>query len=233
VRQAFAGQLGEIEKRLEDELDLAPLTLARIAEAFEAPTDAQAAAIAQRGRQLRLVSRSVDADLVVVTARQAPVASDLRLVLGLIQVAHHGALIANQFELISEQLSEIDPNIFDGKRTAEKLSTMSMLAGSQVQSAVGAFAFRDLAAARDIDRQDDAIDRLNREIFEVTLELDAFPDQRELALRHVLIARSLERIGDNAVDIAEQAAFLVTAELREFSDASHPKPPRPNTPDPT
>jgi phosphate transport system protein len=233
VRQAFASQLGEIEKRLEDELDLAPLTLARIAEAFEAPTDEQAASIVQSALQLRLVSRSVDADLVVVTARQAPVASDLRLVLGLIQLAHHGALIANQFELISEQLSEIDPNVLDHKRTAQKLSSMTMLAASQLQSAVAAFASRDLASARDIDRQDDAIDRLNREIFEVTLELDADPGQRELALRHVLIARSVERIGDNAVDIAEQAAFLVTAELHEFSDASHPKPARPNTSDPT
>jgi phosphate uptake regulator len=36
--------------------------------------------------------------------------------------------------------------------------------------------------------------------------------------RHVLIARSLERIGDKAVDIAEQAAFLQTRQLREFTD---------------
>ena len=47
--------------------------------------------------------------------------------------------------------------------------------------------------------------------------------QLQLAMRHVLIARSLERIGDNAVDIAEQAAFLVSAELREFTDASRPR----------
>jgi phosphate uptake regulator len=54
----------------------------------------------------------------------------------------------------------------------------------------------------------------------------ADPDHRELALRHVLIARSLERVGDSAVDIAGQASFLATALLREFSDASHPKPRR-------
>jgi phosphate transport system protein len=42
-------------------------------------------------------------------------------------------------------------------------------------------------------------------------------------LTHVLIARSVERVGDNAVDIAEQTAFLVTAERREFTDASRPK----------
>jgi phosphate transport system protein len=36
-----------------------------------------------------------------------------------------------------------------------------------------------------------------------------------------LAARALERVGDNAVDIAEQVAFLVTGEYREFTDASH------------
>lgn len=146
--------------------------------------------------------------------------------LALIQLAHHTGLIANQFELISEQLIEIDPSVVDRQRTREKLSSMTTLAGSQLQSAAAAFAARDLTAAQQVDHDDDAIDKLNRAIFEATLELDDAPEERELALRHVLIARSLERVGDNAVDIAEQAAFLVTAQLREFSDASRPKPRR-------
>ena len=37
----------------------------------------------------------------------------------------------------------------------------------------------------------------------------------------MLVARALERIGDNAVDIGEQVAFVVTGLFREFSDASH------------
>jgi len=37
----------------------------------------------------------------------------------------------------------------------------------------------------------------------------------------ILVARALERIGDNAVDIGEQVAFVVTGLFREFSDSSH------------
>jgi 5-methylthioadenosine/S-adenosylhomocysteine deaminase len=44
----------------------------------------------------------------------------------------------------------------------------------------------------------------------------------ELGLRAIVIGRCLERIGDNAVDIGERTAYLVTAEFREFTDASHP-----------
>jgi phosphate transport system protein len=231
MREAFADQLAELETRIENELDDAPVALAAIARAFAGDSDQQAALTAEHARQLRDISRSIDTDLVVVTARQAPVAGDLRLVLALIQLAHHGTLIANQLELISEQLTAIDPNVLDLQYTAIKLTQMTELAGEQLHNAVTAFASRDLAQAQQIDRQDDAIDRLNRQVFEATLELDAAPDQRELALRHVLIARSLERVGDNAVDIAEQAAFLVTTELHEFSDASQPKTPRTSTPD--
>ena len=61
------------------------------------------------------------------------------------------------------------------------------------------------------------------EIFKATLELEGSSSQRERAYRHLLIARSLERIGDNAVDIAEQAAFLETRKLRQFTDASTPR----------
>jgi phosphate transport system protein len=224
VRAAFAQQLGRIEHRIEDEIERAAVMLADIADAIQIPTAGNAAQIAEEGGRLHQAGRSVDAQLVVVTARQSPVASDLRLVLALIDVAHHGALIARQFELISEQLASVTEVAIGGAATAVKLSAMAHLAGSQLLHAVTAFASRDLALAQRIDVEDDELDDINRDIFEAAVALEDPPEQRELALRHVLIARSLERVGDNAVDIAEQAVFLVTAERWEFTDASRPKP---------
>jgi phosphate transport system protein len=220
MRQAFARQLAGVEHGIHDELERAAVMLAIVADAIAEPTAENVQAVAEYGRRLRQASHSLDAELVTITARQTPVASDLRLVLALIQLAHHEGLIANQFELISEQLMEIDPVVVDRQRTGAKLSLMTRLASSQLQSAAATFAARDLNMAQQVDRDDDAIDNLNRGIFEATLELDGAPEERELALRHVLIARSLERVGDNAVDIAEQAAFLASAEVRELSDAS-------------
>jgi phosphate transport system protein len=86
-----------------------------------------------------------------------------------------------------------------------------------------AFVSRDVHVARAVDGDADAIDKLNREVFEATLCLEAGRKEREVALRQVLVARCLERIGDNAVDVAEQALFLVTAQHREHPAASHPK----------
>jgi phosphate transport system protein len=223
MREKFASQLAELEQRTASELEHAVLTLTEIADAVTAPTEEKLERITAVGRQLKHASRRIDADLVTITACQAPVASDLRLVLALIQLAHHADLIANQFGLISEQLKQVDPAIHDPHRTTDKLASMAMLAGAQLDRAARAFATRDLDLARQLDGDDDAIDKLNRQVFEATLGLQDAADAGEKGLRHVLVARSLERIGDNAVDIAEQAAFLITAELHEFSDASRPR----------
>ncbi len=48
------------------------------------------------------------------------------------------------------------------------------------------------------------------------------PKMLDWGLRMNIIARHLERVGDNAVDIGEQVGFLLTGEFREFTDASHP-----------
>jgi phosphate transport system protein len=56
------------------------------------------------------------------------------------------------------------------------------------------------------------------------VEVGRDPEAREAAMFMALIARALERVGDNAVDIGELAAFVVTGHRREFRDASHPAP---------
>ena len=70
-------------------------------------------------------------------------------------------------------------------------------------------------------RQDEEINQLNRECFRRAVEVGTDPDMREWAMTMMLVARALERIGDNAVDVGEQVAFVVTGLFREFRDASH------------
>jgi phosphate transport system protein len=70
---------------------------------------------------------------------------------------------------------------------------------------------------------DDPTDRLNYGMLEKVLK--ASDDQRmlEWGIRMYVVSRQIERVGDNAVDIGEQVAFLVTGEFQEFTDASHPE----------
>ena len=154
-------------------------------------------------------------------ALQNPVARDLRLLLAMLHInlllersADGCVTIAKLTKLVAD--SDPDPAL------KEVLIEMGDRAEEMVRVALDAFANRDLAAAESLVELDDLIDRANRRFVERLVDLMAQPDLREWGLRMVVASRTIERIGDRAVDIGEQIAYLLTAEFREFSDASHP-----------
>jgi phosphate transport system protein len=159
-----------------------------------------------------------------VLALQKPVARDLRLLLAMLHVnlllersADGCVTIAKLTKLVSDAAP--DPALND------VLVEMGERAEEMVRVALDSFASRDVAGAESLVQLDDLIDRANRRFVERLVDLMAEPELREWGLRMVVAARSIERIGDRAVDIGEQTAYLVTAEFREFSDASHPATP--------
>jgi phosphate transport system protein len=156
-------------------------------------------------------------------ALQAPVAGDLRLVAAVLHIIKNmermGDQCVNMAKLVP--LAGHDPP--SDERILSHLQRMGEQARQQVIQAKQAFARRNVEQAHDLVRQDDEIDRLNREVFHLALEIGDDPDRREWAMHMMLVARCIERIGDNAVDIGEQTAFIVTGLFREFEDASHPE----------
>jgi phosphate transport system protein len=100
---------------------------------------------------------------------------------------------------------------------------MGRQTGALITQAKRSFLERDVEMAQDLVRQDDVVDNLNRDCFRLAIEIGEDPDSREWAMTMLLAARAIERIGDNAVDIGEQVAFVVTGLFREFEDASHPE----------
>ena len=90
-----------------------------------------------------------------------------------------------------------------------------------IRASLDSFVERDLAAAETLVDLDELVDRGNRRVVQHVLALGSNPALREWGLRMIIVSRCLERIGDHAVDIGEQTAYLVTGEFREFTDASH------------
>ena len=81
--------------------------------------------------------------------------------------------------------------------------------------------FTDSQALIDMDRP---IDQANRRLIDRLIVLGPDEPQREWAMRMMLVSRCLERIGDHAADIGEQAAYLIRGQFEEFTDASHKTP---------
>ena len=156
-------------------------------------------------------------------ALQAPVAGDLRLVAALLHVIKHVERMGDQCVNMAKLVPLAGHEPPADTRMLSDIARMGERAGSLIVQAKQAFERRDVGLAQDLVRQDDEIDSLNRACFHRALELGDDADAREWAMHMMLVARCLERIGDNAVDIGEQCAFVVTGLFREFEDASHPE----------
>jgi phosphate transport system protein len=155
-------------------------------------------------------------------ATQSPVAGDLRLVAALLHVIMHIERMGDQCVNIAKliPLSGHEPPV--RQEVLEALAKMGAHARSETIQCKAAFAARDIELANDLVRQDREINRLNRDIFRMAIEIGDDPDTREWAMHMILVARALERIGDNAVDVGEQVAFVVTGLFQEFSGSSIP-----------
>jgi phosphate transport system protein len=120
------------------------------------------------------------------------------------------------------KLSKLVPEVDPGPRFVEGFEEMGARCEEMIQVALESFGDRDLAGAESLVELDELIDRANRRFVERLVDVMAEPELREWGLRMVVVARTIERIGDRAVDIGEQTAYLLTAQFREFTDASHP-----------
>jgi phosphate transport system protein len=152
-------------------------------------------------------------------ARQTPVASDLRLVLAILHMSLHLERMADLCTTVAK-LTKLAAGVPPDARIVASLAEMGVRAEEMTRVAMRSLEHRDLARAEALVDLDELIDRANRRTVEHVLELSA--EQREWGLRMLVVSRCLERIGDHAVDIGEQTAYLVTGEFREFTDASHP-----------
>jgi phosphate transport system protein len=158
-------------------------------------------------------------------ARQSPVAGDLRLVAALLHVIMRVERMGDQCVNICKllPLSGYEPPT--QPEILGALLRMGELVRSEVSQAKRSFEDRDVELAEDLVRQDQEVNQIQREIFRRAIEAGEDIDTREWAMHMTIVARCLERIGDNAVDIGEQTAFVVTGLFREFSDSSHHSPP--------
>jgi phosphate transport system protein len=153
-------------------------------------------------------------------AQQSPVATDLRLVLAVLHSSIHLERIGDQSVTVAK-LTKLSATLEQHTELVEGLVEMGNRSAEMVRRSLDAFAARDVSGARDLVDLDELIDRTNRAVVDKVLAMSASPGMQEWGMRMIVVARCIERIGDNAVDIGEQTEYLVTGEFHEFSDASH------------
>lgn len=163
----------------------------------------------------------VHQSLIALLATQSPVATDLRLISALLHVLKNVERMGDQCVNICKLIPLTGNEPPADSEMVKRIVAMGAQTRTLISQAKRSFEERNVEMARDLVRQDDVVDDLNRECFHLALAIGDDADKREWAMTMLLAARAIERIGDNAVDIGEQTAFLVTGEFAEFTDASH------------
>ncbi len=162
----------------------------------------------------------VHQEILTLIARQAPVATDLRLLAAMLDVIRRIERMGDQCVNVCKVLLLSHEAPVDDLGLTERLLQMGRKARTLSLESAKAFQARDVTAAEALCKLDDEIDDLNREVFQIAVALAADPEAREWAMRMTQVARAIERIGDNAVDIGEETAFVASGVYREFEDAS-------------
>jgi phosphate transport system protein len=221
ARAHFRDELHGLEVQALGALDLVVATLDRTLEALEHQDIELAAIVINDDDRIDGRYLEVHQGILSLLALQAPVASDLRTVAALLHVIKAAERMGDQCVNIAKLLPIVGNEPPLEPELLGRILKMGRLARSEVSQSKQAFELRDVDVAKDLVRQDAEINKLNREVFRLAVEIGTDADRREWAMTMTHVARAIERIGDNAVDIGEQVAFVVTGLFREFSDASH------------
>lgn len=222
VRLHYQEELERLEASALEGLDMVNAALARTMEAVEHQDIELAQVVINDDDRIDGRYLEVHQSLITLLATQSPVATDLRLISSLLHVLKSIERMGDQCVNVCKVIPLSGTEAPADPEMVKLILTMGGHTRTLITQSKRAFEERNVEMARDLVRRDDAVDNLNRECFNLALEIGDDADRREWAMTMLLAARAIERIADNAVDIGEQVAFVVTGLFREFEDASHP-----------
>ncbi|MFL5897058.1 MAG: phosphate signaling complex protein PhoU [Solirubrobacterales bacterium] len=222
ARAEYVEELANLEASALGGLDLVGTALTRTLEAVEHQDVELAQIVVADDDRIDGRYLEVHQALITLLATQSPVATDLRLISSLLHVLKNIERMGDQCVNICKVIPISGTEPPADEEMVRLILSMGQHTKALIVQAKRAFEERDVEMARDLVRQDDVVDNLNRDCFRLALEIGDDIDRREWAMTMLLAARAIERTADNAVDIGEQVAFVVTGLFREFEDASHP-----------
>ena len=206
TRHQFREDLKELERQALGGLDLVTMQLDRALESVSYQDVELAGMVVADDDRIDGRYLEVHQGILSLLARQAPVAGDLRIVAALLHTIRCVERMGDQCVNIAKLVPLSGYEAPKDKDILDSIERMGQLARSQVTEAKDAFATRNIDIARDLVNQDAEINRLNRAIFRRAVEAGDDPDIREWAMFMILVARCLERVGDNTGDAGQLAA---------------------------
>lgn len=209
VREDFQTELSEIREAL---ASMAESVRTAMREATTALLDADqqaAEAVVAHDAEIDALYRIVEDKVYTVVARQAPVASDLRLVLTGLHIAVDLERMGDMAEHVGRATLRRLPDPVVPEHLAGIIRSMGEVADRMAGKLPQAFETSEIVSIVQLERDDDAMDELHRKLFASVMAAEG-RFGIEAAIDVALLGQFYERYGDHVVNIGRQLVYLVT-----------------------
>lgn len=213
MRDAFHEDLDRISDSLIEMTRLVGSAMARSTTALLDADIALAEGVIESDPQIDAIRDELDEMAVQLIAQQQPVATDLRIVVTALHMASSLERMGDLAEHVAKVARLRYPRSAVPPQAQATIVEMAQIAERIVVKAGSVIAAKDVDGATDLHGDDDAMDRLHREMFTMLVD-EAWVGGTEAAIDLTLLSRYYERFADHAVSVARQVAYLVTGEWR-------------------
>ncbi len=187
-----------------------------VVDALETHDDVKAVAVIEGDEEINALQVVAMDHVVLAIATQQPVARDLRFLLALDRIGIELERIGDSVANVAKRTRELAPEPpLEGHLA---IPEMGRIAAEFLGDTMRALVDGDAAAAREVATHDDEIDRLYHRAVDRVMDLaKASPDNVERAVRLLIAARYMERIGDHITNIAEDVVFVSSGEREDLN----------------
>jgi phosphate transport system protein len=211
MREEFRADLAQISRTLVVMAEAVRTAMHRATAALLKADQTDAEQVLDADAEIDALCRIVEDKVYDVVARQAPVASDLRVVL----TALHAGADLERMGALAEHVAKTALRRHPASAVPPELTGVIERMGEVADLLAGkigrALTDLDAVVAAQLERDDDAMDNLHRELFGIVLGPD-WPHSVEAAVDAALLGRFYERYADHAVNVGRHVVFLVTGE---------------------
>ncbi|MEU7530872.1 phosphate signaling complex protein PhoU [Saccharothrix sp. NPDC042600] len=216
MREAYHDQLGQLADRLADMCSMAGDAMERATASLLQADLAVAEQVIGDDAKIDDVRASIEEQAYALLALQAPVATDLRIVLAVIHAAESVERMGDLALHVAKAARRRHPNRVLADTVEPYFAEMGRIAVNLAREATEVIRTQDVERARSMEDADDAMDDLHRHLFTVIMDKE-WPHGVPSAVDTTLLGRFYERFADHAVSVAKRTVFVVTGRMPGYS----------------
>jgi len=211
MREEFQADLLEVSRLLVTMAESVRAAMRKATTALLTADREAAKSVVARDAEVNDFYRQVETKVADTIARQAPVASDLRMVITALHISADLERMGDLAEHVAKTALRRHPSPAVPAELRPVFRQMAEVADRMADKITAVLANPNADLAAELEKDDDAMDDLERDLFKVLLH-DDWPYGAETAIDGALLGRFYERYADHAVNAGEQIIYLITGE---------------------